>query len=373
MLKRKFKSMLRAFALPVVAIAFCCVNARAEIEAYMRLGIPSGKTRPVGVDVVDKSEPTSDGWFPITFSAHSITAATSWLRGGGASIGKPTPGDFSFTKNINFASPSLLSALVTGRNFNSAELVVRNGNDPTGPFYAVKLQTVFVVQLSPSSVAGVQRATENVSVVYRAIEWSYHNFGASGEIAFSSTVNWDVPNGTFQQGPIANLAPLTLFADSDQFVRFPGQSLTIPLWNLLSNDAPDAGFDKLSSTTTELGGTVSVQNGQIQYRPPSSDPGGPDHFTYSVQNFAGDRTQAVVTIAAQIVTPPNIVFQLNSRGSTLLIPAEAGLHYQLEITDALGAAWTPFGSVITPTSAGPLAWNGLPQDGTHFYRIAILP
>jgi type VI secretion system Hcp family effector len=346
------------------------------MEAYLRLGIPDGKTEPVGAGVNDASVPSPAGWFPIRFTGQSVEAASSWLLGGGASVGEPHSGDFSFTKNVDFASPALLRAILIGSGFHTAEMVVRHTGAPQGPFYSVMLKNLLVRSISPSSAAGeqqLQAAVENVSLTYAAIEWSYQALDTNGTVFFSSTINWDQVQGKFQTGPLAGVERQDPYAAPDRFVRWFGGGLILPIQILLANDGPDAAFDQLLSSDTALGGNISISGAQVVYTPPAPDQGAEDYFSYRVLNQAGRHSDAVVTIGVRIVTAPTLGLTVSAQSVEVHLTAEAGLRYQLQFTDRLGEPWTDTGLPVSADSNGQVSWTNALQVGTQYYRALILP
>src|SRR6266404_7382573 len=85
-------------------------------------------------DIVgDSTDPQHLNEIVLLSYSLGVTAETSWTKGGGASVGKPNPGDFQFTAAMNRSVPTILKYITTGRAAPSATLTVRSdavGNKP---------------------------------------------------------------------------------------------------------------------------------------------------------------------------------------------------------------------------------------------------
>ena len=360
----------------VLALLGCvgATFAANEVEAFLRLGVERGKIEPVGAGIIDTSVPTPAGWFPIRFTGQSVNAATSWLLGGGASVGRPIVGDFSFAKNVDFASPALLRAILGGSGFTTAELVIRKAGTPQGPFYSVLVKDVFVRGVTHAGTSGAgPAALENVALTYKQIEWSYHALDAKGTVVFESTINWDQVQGVVTPGLLPDVQRQVPFVAPDQFVRLSGNGVAILILALLANDAPDAAFDPAPPFSTTAGGKIAIADGQLIYTPPSPDNRAEDQFSYSVRNQAGARNSATVTIGVRTVTSPNLNLTLSEQNVAVHLAAEAGLRYQLQVTARLDAPWADLQSPVIADEMGRVNWIDTLQGGTRYYRAFVVP
>ena len=60
------------------------------------------------------------GWIEISDWSWDIEADTSFLKGAGASVGKPTPGTLCFSHYYDLASPVIMQKIVQGTHFEGA-------------------------------------------------------------------------------------------------------------------------------------------------------------------------------------------------------------------------------------------------------------
>src|ERR1043165_10272428 len=61
-------------------------------------------------------------WVEIHGWGWEVEAETSWTRGGGSSVGKPTPGLMRFEHFFDTASPVILGYICNGKAFPKVEL-----------------------------------------------------------------------------------------------------------------------------------------------------------------------------------------------------------------------------------------------------------
>ncbi|MBU6430494.1 MAG: type VI secretion system tube protein Hcp, partial [Cyanobacteria bacterium REEB65] len=78
------------------------------------------------------------GWIELSDWSWDIEAETSFMKGGGSSVGKPTPGTFTFTHYYDTSSPALMNRIVAGTHFDKVELVQlkQTGSGAPEPFIA---------------------------------------------------------------------------------------------------------------------------------------------------------------------------------------------------------------------------------------------
>ncbi len=123
-----------------------------------------------------------NGMTPFNALAFSWGASNSGsVTAGGGGAGKPNVQDLSFTKYVDANSPRLFAAVVTGRHLPS---VVLTWIGPKGsPTVKIRLDQVLVSSVSEGGSLGEPRLTENVSINFRKITFSYDDVSTSYDIA----------------------------------------------------------------------------------------------------------------------------------------------------------------------------------------------
>lgn len=96
-----------------------CTAPLADQMFISLSGIPGDST-----DVGHKGE--------IDVLSYSVgaTANSSWTSGGGASVGKPNPGELNFSAAWDRSAPAMLKLIASGQAVPTVVLTVRSGNPP---------------------------------------------------------------------------------------------------------------------------------------------------------------------------------------------------------------------------------------------------
>lgn len=118
--------------------------------------------------------------FAITSYDFEIEANSSWTKGSGASVGKPSPGGFRFTKVVDANTDEAITKVASGKSYAKGELSVSWG---TGDKLVIAMTEMFVVRVQQAGEGG--RPVETIEVVYKTISWQ---LGATSGV-------WDVPQG----------------------------------------------------------------------------------------------------------------------------------------------------------------------------------
>ncbi len=132
--------------LVVVAIAALVSVASAAARAddyFMRL---SGGTPGIFGESALKGY---DNWIELDSVGPGVTADSSWSKGGGASVGKPVPGDLVWTQSFDSSVPSMYSFLLTGKSVPLATVeYVRTGDAGPVTYLQLAMTDVFFTGLA---------------------------------------------------------------------------------------------------------------------------------------------------------------------------------------------------------------------------------
>ncbi|MEB3903020.1 type VI secretion system tube protein Hcp [Pseudomonas putida] len=112
-------------------------------------------------------------WIEITgykFGAHQSTSATA-SSAGGASSGRTTLTNFTFTKYLDSASSKLLEASCAGQHLKEVKLVVCRAGTEKLKYYEVVLEEVIIADYAQSAGDGVP--VEVVQLNYGRIKTTY--------------------------------------------------------------------------------------------------------------------------------------------------------------------------------------------------------
>jgi type VI secretion system secreted protein Hcp len=131
---------------------------------------------------IDKGESThsshngENGWIEISDWSWDIEADTSFLKGAGASVGKPQPGSLSFSHYYDKSSPEIMRKIVQGKHFTKVTILMLKQTgavDGQGePYFGIRMEEAFITKVS-SKGAEDGSVTQDVEMVFKVIAVAY--------------------------------------------------------------------------------------------------------------------------------------------------------------------------------------------------------
>jgi type VI secretion system secreted protein Hcp len=116
------------------------------------------------------------GWIEISEWGLDISADTSFLKGAGASVGKPQPEALSFSHYYDVASPIIMQKIVQGKHFAKVTIVMlkqTGAEDGQGePYFGIKMEEAFITKVS-SKGSEDGSVTQDVEMVFKTIAVGY--------------------------------------------------------------------------------------------------------------------------------------------------------------------------------------------------------
>jgi type VI secretion system secreted protein Hcp len=101
--------------------------------------------------------------------------------GGGAGAGKANIQDVSLTKYVDASSAALQLACCTGEHIPTATLVVRKAGTTPVEYIVVTMTECLITAVSTGGSGGEDRLTENVTVNFSQVKFSYTEQDATGK------------------------------------------------------------------------------------------------------------------------------------------------------------------------------------------------
>lgn len=169
-----------ALATAVTSVVGAAIALTASTGAH---AAAAGRPKPVVGQLV-LGGATSD----VTAYSWEVTAASSFTAGGGASVGRPNPSAFRFTKQIDPSSIPALLKIAQGASFPSAVFTVTFGKGKSASTMVYELEDIFITSVTQGSSDGL--VTEEVSFVFKFVRWTFTS--AAGDV---TTGTWDVVSG----------------------------------------------------------------------------------------------------------------------------------------------------------------------------------
>ena len=89
-------------------------------------------------------------WIEIQGWDWEVEAVTSWTKGGGASVGKPSPGRMSFEHRYDLASHMFLGYICNGKAFPKAEvqMMKTTGKGVPETYFTMTMESCFITKVS---------------------------------------------------------------------------------------------------------------------------------------------------------------------------------------------------------------------------------
>lgn len=144
----------------------------------------------------ESDQQAHQGWIEVDGWDWEIEARTSWPRGGGASVGRPSPSALTVTHAFDLAAPVELGRISSGTAFARAELhASRATADQVVTYLTVLMENVFLTRVAVIGTADGS-VQQQVSLVFKTITIDYHPLDRrTGTLGPASAYTWDIPAG----------------------------------------------------------------------------------------------------------------------------------------------------------------------------------
>jgi type VI protein secretion system component Hcp len=151
------------------------------VTAYLRLGESAGRSTAIGYE----------NWTDVATLEWDVSALSSWLKGGGASVGKPNPGSLSWSQELDGSFLYALTNIAGGKSVPKLVIeYVRNGDHGPVTFMQDVFSDVYFTSIA------LNDTTVTNSVVFKTVTettWDINEQGKRGAVL--SSFNWDIPGG----------------------------------------------------------------------------------------------------------------------------------------------------------------------------------
>lgn len=155
-----------------------------------------------GKDAIKRGESTHKthngdvGWIEISDWSWDIEADTSYLKGAGASVGKPQPGTMSFSHYFDTASSAIMSKIVQGKHFAEVHVVMlKQTGDPDGmgePYFGIRAEEAFITKVSTKGGEDGS-VTQDIEMVFKKVAVGYRPQKLEGgDLDTQTNFIWDI-------------------------------------------------------------------------------------------------------------------------------------------------------------------------------------
>lgn len=120
----------------------------------------------------------------------SQSGTTHMGKGGGA--GKANFQDLSFTKYVDASSNALMIALAKGSHITEATLLARKAGEGQKRYIQITMNEVLVTSVSTGGSGGEDRLTENITLNFAKVKFSYAPQTDTGDAGADKDFHWDI-------------------------------------------------------------------------------------------------------------------------------------------------------------------------------------
>jgi type VI secretion system secreted protein Hcp len=167
-------------------------------NAFIKFVTPDGKIVPG--ESLQTGHPGTAGWVEIGDWSWDIEAETSFTKGTGASVGKPTPGTLSFSHYYDKSSPTLMKYIVQGTHFKTAQIdMLKQTGKSTGEpeiYFQMFAKDVFISKVSSK---GGEDGTVNqdIEMVFKEVNFGYRRQKNDGSLDKTVPFGWNIAQMDF--------------------------------------------------------------------------------------------------------------------------------------------------------------------------------
>lgn len=158
--------------------------SQAAVDMFLLLDGIQGETQD------DKYSKT--GGIDVLAWSEGLSQSGSTHLGGSAGAGKSSVQDLSLTKYLDSSSPALRLLVANGRTIDTATLIVRKAGGNQLEYFRIDLKNIIVSSVSSGGSGGEDRLTENVTLNFSEVTWTYTPQNNDGSAGTPITVGWDI-------------------------------------------------------------------------------------------------------------------------------------------------------------------------------------
>jgi type VI secretion system secreted protein Hcp len=144
----------------------------------------------------ESTDDAHEDWIEVLSYSHSVSQPASGLATGSRTSGRVEHQDFTITKELDKASPKLALYCCNGTHIEEVTIELCYADGDKAKFMEYALTDVIVTSVIPSGYAGIEdRPTEQVSLNYGRIQWTYTEYDDTGKPKGNVEAQWNVETG----------------------------------------------------------------------------------------------------------------------------------------------------------------------------------
>ncbi len=139
------------------------IASYAAVDMFLQLDGIQGESQ-------DKA---NAGQIDVLAWSEGLSQSGTTHMGGGGGAGKVSVQDLSITKYLDSSSPALRQRVSSGQHIARATLLVRKAGALQSDYFKIQLIDIIVTSISAGGSGGEDRLTENVTLNFAEIRWTY--------------------------------------------------------------------------------------------------------------------------------------------------------------------------------------------------------
>jgi type VI secretion system secreted protein Hcp len=175
-------------------------------NAFIKFETPDGKFAPG--ESLQEGHEGKDGWVEIGDWSWDVEAETSFTKGTGAAVGKPTPGTLSISHYYDKSSPVIMQYILKGTHFKSVTIdMLKQTGSAKGPeiYFQLRAKDVFITKVS-SKGGEDGSVNQDVEMVFKAVSMGYKKQNNNGTLDATIPFGWDISQMNFNVDPAIKLS-----------------------------------------------------------------------------------------------------------------------------------------------------------------------
>ena len=133
-----------------------------------------------------------EGGIDVLAWSEGLSQSGTTHQGSAGGAGRSSVQDLSITKYMDSSSPALRLLVANGQNIDTATLIVRKSGQNQLEYFRIDLKNIIVTSVSAGGSGGEDRLTENVSLNFSEVTWTYTPSDTNGNALTPISVGWNI-------------------------------------------------------------------------------------------------------------------------------------------------------------------------------------
>lgn len=140
----------------------------------------------------DSTAKGHENWIRVSSLDWNLAAQSSWTLGGGASVGKPKPGELQIVLPTGLWSQFFVRLITQGK---ALPKVVFDAMSSDGrPLYRMTVEGFFVTEYRLASLPATPLPQDHLKGVFKTVKLEYFATGPDGRL-ITTVVDWNIATG----------------------------------------------------------------------------------------------------------------------------------------------------------------------------------